>query len=468
MKYNVLQRIESEEVLAPAVSVIITVYNGAEYLAECLESIFAQTLKNIEIICVDDASTDNTPQLLKTYRDRITIITNPSNRMAGESRNIGFEKTTGEYVIFLDADDVFESDMLEKAYEKAKSCEADICIFREDLFSESIENRTGYSYAEPFMKELETRDFFSPKELADMLFSLWNGWAWDKLFRREFIAGTGLKFQKLQSTNDGFFVHAALALSERISLVNKVLVHHRTGNGSSLSNTRDKAWESCLVYLKELRRDLMQRGVFVTFERSYLNWSLEFLYWNYQTLNEASKKKLAEAIRQFFINEIEIMRYGREDFYNEFSGWFADCIMKNEENKIPVTEAERFRKTYQLNELKIEALQKYLTKHRWKTALWGAGIRGRAFAEIYGESWNNIQCVYDTDRTKQGQAICNELMIREFSVQNAEKTDCILVLNSAHIASVLEKLHGKQVVVFDLNTYLNSPRELEDCILKGD
>lgn len=93
------------------VSIIITVCNGAEYLQECLVSVLAQTLKNIEIICVDDASTDNTPQILK-------------------------------------------------AYDKAKSCEADICIFKEDLFSDSIEKRTNYAYVESFMKKLDERAFF--------------------------------------------------------------------------------------------------------------------------------------------------------------------------------------------------------------------------------------------------------------------------------------------------------------------
>ena len=67
----------------PAVSVVISIYNGEQYLPECLESILAQTLENIEIICVDDASTDATPQILDRYKDHITILTNDKNRMAG-------------------------------------------------------------------------------------------------------------------------------------------------------------------------------------------------------------------------------------------------------------------------------------------------------------------------------------------------------------------------------------------------
>lgn len=450
----------------PTVSIIITVYNGADYLTECLESVLSQTLKNTEIICVDDASTDNTPQILKTYENKMTVITNTENCMAGESRNRGFEKASGEYVIFLDADDVYEPDMLQKAYDKAKYCGSDICIFKEDLFSDSIGNRTNYAYAESIMQDFGKRDFFSPKELSDMLFGLWNGWAWDKLFRREFILETGLKFQNLKSSNDGLFVHAALASAERISLLNEVLVHHRLGNGNSVSNTRDRSWESCLLYLKELRRYLLKKELFICYEKSYLNWTMEFLYWNYQTLNERNREKLADAMRNFFIEELNVQQYNSADFYNGFNKWFADRIISMEDKKIPWTEEERFRKTYQLNDRKLKALQKYLFSHHWKAALWGAGIRGRAFAEVYGETWSSLEYAYDMDETKHGQMLSYGIIIQKFDAKKQEGPECILVLNETHLLSVLEKIKGKEAILFDMDFYLNSPMEIRTCVVK--
>lgn len=448
------------------VSIIITVYNGADYLEECLESVLSQTLSDTEIICVDDASTDNTPQILKAYENKITVITNTENCMAGESRNRGFQKAVGEYVVFLDADDVYEPDMLQKAYHKAKSCGADICIFKEDLFSDSLEKRTNYAYAESIMKELGERAFFSPKELSDTLFDLWNGWAWDKLFRREFILETGLKFQKLKSSNDGFFVHAALACAERISLLNEVLVHHRMGNGNSVSNTRDQAWESCLMYLKELRSYLLHKGLFACYEGSYLNWTMDFLYWNYQTLNEINRGKLADAMRSFFLDELNVPQYDRKDFYNDFYEWFAGCIIRQEEHKIPLSEDERFRKIYQQNKQKMEALYQYLSSRHWKAALWGAGIRGRAFAEVYGGKWDCLECAYDMDESKQGKMLPGGLLIRKFDVRKKDEIDCILVLNEAHLLSTAESLGEKEAVLFDMNLYLDTPYEIEDCVVK--
>lgn len=452
----------------PTVSIVVTVYNGAKYLTECLDSILSQTLNDIEIICVDDASTDDTPQILAKYQDRIRILTNEKNCMAGESRNRGYEVTSGEYIIFLDADDIFEPDMLEKAYVKAKSCGADMCIFKEDLFADNIEERTNYAYVEYLMNILGEKDYFSPTELSDMLFSLWNGWAWDKLFRREFIEDTGLKFQKLKSSNDAFFVHAAMASAHKISLVNEVLVHHRTGDRNSVSNRRDCAWESCLLYLKELKRYLEQRALFLIYKKSFLHWALDFLYWNYRTLNDTNRKHLTEAIRLFLIHDLNIGQYKKDYFYNAFSYWFADCITNNEENIIPLTEEAYFQEMYQLSVDKIKELKNYVSECCWSVALWGAGIRGNAFAKIYGQYFSELKTAYDMDRMKQGKVLYQNIIIRGFERKQKEKADCIFVLNSAHLLFLYEILKDESFVVFDMNSYLMFPCAIEDCIVKCD
>ncbi len=449
-----------------AVSVIITVYNGEKYLSECLDSILTQTLEDIEIICVDDASSDDTPQILEKYRGKIHILTNERNCMAGEARNRGFKAARGEYVIFLDADDIFEPDMLEKAYHKAKACMADICIFKEDTFTDDTEKCNNYPYAESVMEALGKRDFFQPLELADMLFNLWNGWAWDKLFRREFIIGTGLQFQNLQSSNDAYFVHSAMASAERISLLNTILVHHRLGNKSSLSNTRDYAWESCLMYLKELKRYLVQNGLYSSFEKSYINWSMRFLYWNYRTLNDRNRSQLTNVLKHFFSEDLTIGQYERAYFFDAFSYWFAHCIVNHEEEKTPLTEEEFFEKVYDLNRDKIENLERYIEKYCWRAALWGAGIRGNAFVRIYGRYWKRLHTVYDMDKTKHGKELYPEIVVKGFDERQEDGADCILVLNSAHLSSVCELVAGKDIMVFDLNTYLTLPYKMEDCIIK--
>ena len=112
------------------VSVIITIYNGEAYLRQCLDSVCSQTLKDIEIICVDDGSTDSSWDILESYRakDNRFKLYRQQNLYAVTARNNGKSHAVGEYLIFWDCDDFFELNALERMYEEAKSVDADICV----------------------------------------------------------------------------------------------------------------------------------------------------------------------------------------------------------------------------------------------------------------------------------------------------------------------------------------------------
>lgn len=105
---------------SPKVSVIVPVHNAEKYLEQCLNSIIGQTLKDIEVICVDDKSTDGSAVILDSYaanEPRLRVLQSPGLG-AGGARNIGLESAQGKYLSFLDADDFFEPDMLESAVAK--------------------------------------------------------------------------------------------------------------------------------------------------------------------------------------------------------------------------------------------------------------------------------------------------------------------------------------------------------------
>ena len=109
------------------VSVIIPVYNSEKYLRQCLDSICAQTLREIEIICIDDGSTDGSADILEDYRkkdSRVTVI-RQNNAGAGAARNKGLDISRGRYLSFLDADDFFEMSMLEEAVRCAEENDSD-------------------------------------------------------------------------------------------------------------------------------------------------------------------------------------------------------------------------------------------------------------------------------------------------------------------------------------------------------
>ena len=114
----------------PAVSLLIAVYNTETYLERCLDSLLNQSLANIEIVAVNDGSTDQSPAILETYQkrdERIRVI-HQQNRGLGAVRNKGIEAARGEFIAFIDADDWVEPDYCLRMYEKAKADQADLVI----------------------------------------------------------------------------------------------------------------------------------------------------------------------------------------------------------------------------------------------------------------------------------------------------------------------------------------------------
>jgi glycosyltransferase involved in cell wall biosynthesis len=124
----------------PLVSIIVPVWNTAKFLPQCLDSLLAQTLKDIEIVCINDASLDNSLQILEHYAsrdERIRLVSNPKNLGPGATRNIGIELAKGEYIGFLDSDDFVSNDFYQNLYQGALKHSADITITRCTVFDDS-------------------------------------------------------------------------------------------------------------------------------------------------------------------------------------------------------------------------------------------------------------------------------------------------------------------------------------------
>ena len=212
----------------PKVSVIIPVYNGETYLRKCLDDILAQTLKEIQVICVNDGSTDGTLDILKEYagKDSRVLVLDQENTGAGAARNNGLLHAEGEYLSFLDADDFFEPEMLMEAYRHAEKKKADITVFRGDRYDDTEEHYIPMDYSVK-SSQLPGKDPFSYHDIPDHTFTVFVGWAWDKLYRRDFVMKDEyLRFQNLRTSNDLFFVFSSLTKAEKISVLDKKLIHH--------------------------------------------------------------------------------------------------------------------------------------------------------------------------------------------------------------------------------------------------
>lgn len=304
--------------MAVKVSVIIPVYNAHAYLRQCLDSVQNQTLRDIEIICVDDGSADDSREILTEYaqRDNRIQVIHQENSGAGAARNNGLRHAAGEFLSFLDADDFFAPNMLEEAVLAAEQYQADFVVFNSDQYHMDTQSFV----TTPWVLKIEDIPPYMPfsyRQLTGNVFKTFVGWAWDKLYRRSFVLSHDLWFQEQRTTNDMLFVFSALVLAKRIALVNKVFVHQRKGSSQTLSVTREKSWHCFYDALLALRQRLKDEGIFWELEKDYINYALHFSLWNLNTLAEPSQSLLKEKLLSEWFTELGITGKPREYFYNQ-------------------------------------------------------------------------------------------------------------------------------------------------------
>ena len=229
-------------------SIVVAVYNLEKYLPRCLDALVNQTLQEIEILCVDDGSTDSAPQIIddyeKKYPEKVKVFHKPNG---GEftTRNYGLERATGEYVTFVDTDDYVEPNWAEKLYNAAKENDADlaVCGFeRIDLDTGKVvsKNMTNFGYS---VKEINNKDDF-------MLFI--NPAPWNKIYRLEKVKD--LRFMNFRGFNDMIFLTSSYTRVKKVAFVPDVLYHYYLRYDSQIHSVNKEDVENFKKYLLELKK----------------------------------------------------------------------------------------------------------------------------------------------------------------------------------------------------------------------
>lgn len=300
------------------VSVILPVYNVSDYLRQCMDSIVGQTLQDIEIICVDDGSTDDSLAILNEYasKDSRVQVIQQKNSGAGAARNKGLSVATGEYLSFLDSDDFFEPDMLEKAWTKAHDTKAEVLVFRSDQYREDLNEFVQVSWT---LREKELPPYrpMNQRNFRGNVFKVFVGWAWDKLFLKDFVDRYNLRFQELRTSNDMLFVFSSIAFAQNMEIVDEVLAHQRRNNPNSLSNTREKSWNCFHEALAALKAALEKQNLFWELEQDYINYALHFSLWHLDTITGPKKEVLFNALKNEWFEEFGVNSLDESYFYNK-------------------------------------------------------------------------------------------------------------------------------------------------------
>lgn len=344
------------------VSVIIPIYNGAKYIAKAMECIVNQTLKEIEILCVDDGSTDETVEILRAFQkkdDRITIYQNERTN-AGAARNYGIDRAKGKYLVFWDGDDLFETDALEKMYNRMENDLADICVCNADHYD--TEQDRFYSKKQ-YIKKKMLPDMipFSKETNAKYILNFTAQVAWNKMFLREFVQKKGIRFQEIPRINDHYFVSICILSAEKITVVNDTLVHYRAVQSHNLTGQSSQT-PLCKYQVQcDIKRKMIEDGLWEKLElrQSFLNKALSTMIHGLNIQNDLSGyKELYNKLQSEGLKNLGLEDYGPEFYYNSLEYHNLQLISRLPYDEYLFTKGIEYRRNIENKNIQITDLKK--------------------------------------------------------------------------------------------------------------
>lgn len=296
------------------VSVVIPVYNVESYLEDCLNSVLHQTLTDIEVICVNDGSTDKSLSILEKYakKDKRLTIVNQENMGHAVATNVGMTYTTGEYLFLMDSDDIIEFNALELTYKKAKENDVDFVIFK----AINYDNAEGkyYETKSYSMKEVYSQvqdKVFSYEDVKDLIFTM-SVTPWSKLYNRKFILENNISFPEGLIFDDNIFFWEALFNAKRIVFLNEFLFIRRFYSTSSTNNGDLRFLDS--IEINNLIWKTFRKFNHFDYHKNYLYNSKILSIYNRYT-------KIKDEYKDIFFHEMKkayMMILNDEDLFNDF------------------------------------------------------------------------------------------------------------------------------------------------------
>lgn len=392
----------------PKVSVIIPVYNVENYLAECLDSVIDQTVRNLEILCINDASTDSSLEIIREYADkdfRIRILQNEQNMGLAYTRNRGLEVATGEYVLFVDSDDFIHSELLETVMKEMG--EAEVACFDYQKRNEIGEEKDRHLFN---LQEgiYEARDFFiTAVERNSVIYS-----AWSKLYRRDFLVRENLKFADGILYEDIAFNFLCMMKAKKVYCIPEKLYTYRFRNDSIMTkkigrkNVMDYFSIICCLcsfYLEENFDSRLEKAIEKYIHKVYRDF-----------MNAFRRYGLTEdgyALKSDFEDKKEAKLYGIVAGFETYAGEVQECIADRIEY---IREAERVI-VYGAGDIARETL---ITLDRYDVA-----VAGIAVSETAGQK-----------KSLLGNRV------REITAYLEQKESCLVIIaTTAKFYSAIEK-----------------------------
>ena len=326
------------------VSVILTAYNEEKYIRKAIESVINQTLEDIELIVVNDGSTDNTENIINEFSDKRIKVLSHENIGPGASRNMAMEIAQGEYVAFIDGDDWFDLNALKIAYADAKDKNTDITFFQminyDDKTSEIYEN--DWFNLNNFDESFENR-VFSPEETEGSLFDLSVG-VCQKIYKNSFLKDIDARFPEGIFFEDMPFFFYVYLKSSRISIIKKHL-YFRRKHDESITHIVDCKFLDTVPAGQEMMKRFIENGWYDAYKFDLLAYKINGPRFALRDIEEKCKVPLYHLIK----NDYEQIK--TTEYYDDF---LTNLGPVKKKFFLDILESESYDDFIELNKIKKE------------------------------------------------------------------------------------------------------------------
>ena len=310
------------------VSVVIPVYNIEKYICECLDSVINQTYKNLQIILIDDGSTDGSGKICDEYAEndkRISVV-HQHNQGAGAAKNTGLELIKGEYFSLIDSDDYLELNYYETMIANLEKYKVDVvqCLFNNVFKDQTIKRNFNFTAD-------KHRTMKSKKYLFEMLYDWKYAVFWNKVFKTSLLT-TNIRFPVGRKIDDEFFTYKLICNAKKILNINDVLYNYRMRQSSVMGNSKNDllyldridCFSKRLYYIKNTYPDL-----FSDYQVHFCNYLKEALC--DKSLSIDSRNKINEILFSIELNEGSVIYKLKQKLL--FRNFISDNSISNIENK---------------------------------------------------------------------------------------------------------------------------------------
>lgn len=440
------------------VSVLVPIYNVEKYLSKCLESICNQTLQDMEIICINDGSTDSSREIMERYKEKDSriILIDKDNSGYGNSMNQGLEKAEGEYIAIVESDDFVEPDMMERLYEEAKKYSAE--LVKSNCFYYTNQNGREENQFINIFADLPARQILFPLEKPELFLKLPS--IWSAIYSRDFLINNQIRFNETPgaSYQDVSFSFQVFACAERVVLVPEAYYHYRTDNANSSVKAPNKVFCIC--------DELEKINSFIDakkYNHGFLKWvasrlGFRVLMENYHVLASAFQYALFLRILDY-LKEYQRQEYLHGSIWDEAAVREVERILANPDLYFKETakafEDDRVNSGFSLNhKIYGEAVLKRLQETD-RIILYGAGKIGRELmAYLLSAGYPKEQMYFAVTALGENMDFIDEIPVKEISQYQKWKDTAMVVVAvkgqiQFDILELLEKEGFRNVILVD-------------------